>query len=332
MNAGIRRWRSVSYYDSQPWSDDLWEESSQIFEADPVRYHPFVIWRRVPFEGETINVNEQGIRTTTGSDCTPGAYKVFAFGGSTMWGFGSPDWLSIPSLLQTELAGSTGRTICIVNYAEPAFVSTQGALQLLLELQKGNLPDLVIFLDGVNDVIAGYQNGRPGGHHNEDRIRALLNNSDHLVRTVLESSNSYELIHILTSRRSSDPVLAEIITDPRFAVEVGEVYLFNIALVSHMAERYGFDYQFFLQPVLTVGDKPLTEEEEAFSTGLDPVLVDLMSAVYEYIERTQADQAHFTSLSPIFDHVDGLVWIDAFHLTGDANRLVAAAIAESLLR
>src|SRR5262249_10483737 len=142
---------NIAYYRSRDWGALYWHEHHL---SDVQRYHPYVIWRRAPFQGITINIGEHGTRVTPGANCSANSYKVFAFGGSTMWGTGSPDWGTIPAYLQAGLEALRGKSVCVMNFGESAFVSTQGVIQLILELQSGNVPHLVIFYDGVNDVYA----------------------------------------------------------------------------------------------------------------------------------------------------------------------------------
>lgn len=46
-------------------------------------------------------------------------------------------------------------------------MSTQVVIALLLQLQKGQIPDLVIFYDGVNDMYSAYQQKVAGLPENE---------------------------------------------------------------------------------------------------------------------------------------------------------------------
>ena len=66
-------------------------------------YYPYVGWRRAPFKGTTIEIDQNGIRVTPGADCSAKSFKVFTFGESSMWGTGSPDWGTIPAHLQRGL-------------------------------------------------------------------------------------------------------------------------------------------------------------------------------------------------------------------------------------
>ena len=88
------------------------------------------------------------------------------FGGSTMWGTGGRDEGTIPAALARELRGH-GIVPEITNFGETGYVNTQEVLLLALQLQKGRVPDLVIFYDGINDTGSAFQLRRAGMPHNE---------------------------------------------------------------------------------------------------------------------------------------------------------------------
>lgn len=118
-NNAWQGYKHTDYYAGKEWKDTLFLESKLV---EQYRYKPYVIWRHEPFEGQTINVNHNGIRRSSREVCAPDNTKMFTFGGSTMWGWGSPDWGTIPAFLEEEYERSTGEEVCIMNYAEDAFV------------------------------------------------------------------------------------------------------------------------------------------------------------------------------------------------------------------
>ena len=80
------------YYAAQPWGDAFWAEH---FRAESgVEYDPFVLWRTSEFSGEYVNVDSSGRRSThDAGECT---ITVSVVGGSSVWGWGVPDWGTIP--------------------------------------------------------------------------------------------------------------------------------------------------------------------------------------------------------------------------------------------
>jgi lysophospholipase L1-like esterase len=255
---------------------------------------------------------------------------VFAFGGSVMWGMGAPDWGTLPAHLQATLSRELARPVCVVNFGERGHVSTQGVIQLIWQLQRGAIPDLVIFLDGVNDAVAGRIYRRAGLHMDTPQMAGRLEGT--LGRRLLESSRLHALVRTVVAappsaqrrRRASQPA-----ADDSLAREIVAVYLVNHRIVSALAERYGFRFEFFWQPHIRAGRKPLAPEERRIRTvdsarTRDSVLI----LTFRHAQRAAGAVEHLTFLGDVFDGERSLTYIDSHHITPDANRLVAERIME----
>jgi hypothetical protein len=137
------------YYSQQSWGEQL--EKDNITTSSS-KYFPYNVWRRTANQTPTIQVNAAGIRQTPGAQCEQkNAYRIFFFGGSTTWGSGAPDWGTIPAYVQASLEKSSKRPVCVVNFGESGYMSTQELITLVLELERGHIPHQVVFYDGVND-------------------------------------------------------------------------------------------------------------------------------------------------------------------------------------
>jgi lysophospholipase L1-like esterase len=319
----------VSYYASQAWAKPYWKEFSL---SRPQLYRDYVIWRRAPFKGQFINIDRDGIRLTPGANCSASSYKVFAFGGSTMWGTGSPDWGTIPAYLQADFNALRHGPVCVVNFGESAFVSTQGVIELIVQLQSGNVPDLVIFYDGVNDVYAAYQSGRPT-HQNFDQIAAKFMKGETVPSFVawIGASNSFRLLErLLAELRQKPQNSTDLVTYKSMGIDtatlsdsVVETYLSNYEIVDALAKKYGFKFFFFWQPVILIGDKPLTSEEQDMRRQMEPTFIELHESVYRRARRMANKYDNFYYIAEIFDSVDSGIWIDYAHVTPIGNRLIA---------
>ncbi len=135
--------RSLPNYEAYPWADKHFEEFSQ----QEYQYRSFVGWRRYPYAGETINIDEKGIRRTVDATPNDAAKRIFFFGGSTMWGTGVSDAFTIPSYFASMTSDYQ-----VSNYAEAAYTAHQSLETLIKLLEEGERPDVVVFYDGVNDV------------------------------------------------------------------------------------------------------------------------------------------------------------------------------------
>ena len=328
----------VSYYLSQDWAEQYWYEHRLSVTQ---RYYPYVGWRRAPFKGETIEIDQNGVRLTPGADCSAKSFKVFTFGASEMWGTGSPNWGTIPANLQKDLEKLRQGPVCVMNFAESAYVSTQDVIMLLVQLRSGNVPDLVLFYNIGGDVYSAYQSGQAGTFQNLNQLVARFEQGspyiDHLRNTY-----SYKLIDELMGKLTianppQEPTSTKLVTYESMGVDVAKLsdsivqdYFGNYELVSALAQKYGFKYFFFLPPRIFRGNKPLTPEEQEMKreTESDAALSKLYTAVYHTVERESSKYQNFYLMADIFDHYRGLIWIDAAHVTPIGNRLIAARMLD----
>lgn len=321
----------LPYYTSQDWAATYWQEFS---DADRRNYHSWVIWRRAPFEGATININEEGIRHTPGADCSANSYRVFTFGGSAMWGEGSPDWGTLAAYLQAGLEALRDDPVCVVNFGESGYVSTHNLIELLTQLQHGNVPDLVIFYDGIGDVYAAYQSGQAGVHMNPSQIAAKLTEPQNRFVEWLKGSHSFSLLQRAVARlgREEKPVTYQTlgIDTESLGDSVAEVYLSNYEIVGALAQEHGFKYFFFWQPVVSVGDKQLTREEQDMRSGMDPALVNLVGVVYRNIELATPEYENLYYIGQAVEEQVSQIWIDWAHVTPVGNQLIAQEMLDAI--
>jgi hypothetical protein len=182
-------------YEGADWAERYYEEYEASSEQ---RYAGFIGWRRRDFAGEHVNVSG-GIRRTVESRSQAGAapLEVFFFGGSTMWGLGSRDAHTIPSEI-ARLAGADGLPIQATNFGEVAYVSWQEVMLLAERCAAGDVPDLAVFYDGVNDVFVQLQ--QPTAvplPQNFASLRDRFEGNGLLARSLRETS----AVHILLGKR-----------------------------------------------------------------------------------------------------------------------------------
>ena len=168
---------NLPVYENYINNSEFWNEHIQAAWTTS-HFEPYYHWRRGGFDGKYTKVSNGGVRHTVTTGTIKDAKKIFMFGGSTLWGTGSKDEHTIPSFLQSML----GKRYKLYNYGETGYVSTQELNYLLYQLAKGNIPDAVIFYDGVNDGYAGaYSPAIPRDvqnlrirYKNEKRVNAFV--------------------------------------------------------------------------------------------------------------------------------------------------------------
>lgn len=320
------------YYRDQAWAEQFWDE---LPRAAGSRYAPFVLWRRKPFSGETINVDANGFRVTPGAECVENAYRIFVFGGSTVFGDGSPDWGTIPAYLQAGYP--TERPLCVINMGGSGYTVTQGIIELTMQLQKGHRPDRVIFYDGYNDVYDAYLYQQVNLHHNYDLIQGSLDGATTVespLSSVLRASNTGRFLLSLLPQNPTDDLLTPdqvTLTDDqaeKLAAEVVSQYFSSYQIVSALGAEIGFEVDFFWQPVIFVTEKPFTELEEGFTQRETPAFRDFFREIYRQIEARTPDFERMHYLGGVLDGREESLYIDTVHLNPEGNAIIAAAILE----
>jgi hypothetical protein len=222
------------------------------------------------------------------------------------------------------------------NYGESAWVSTQGVLKLILELKRETRrPQLVIFYDGVNDPYAAYQSGRFDVHENFDQIRDQFAAEGSVRRgsfRYLLNSNTLELLRRVSTRLGMvEPRRADLADlDPLVEANVSS-YLQNVDIVEALAERYGFRYAFFWQPIIFT-DKELTPEEQEIErqeTRPYPRFEELYEKTYARIRDQR--RSHLYYIADAFAAIETSVYLDLAHVTPEGNEAVAERMFSVLL-
>jgi len=323
----IPRDRLKQVYKNADWVDAFANEwkPSNVFA-----YKAYVGWERKPFAGRAINIDDASMRRSAHSQCGIDAYTIWMFGGSTVWGAGTPDWLTIPSQL-AEMYERDGRPVCIHNYGQQAWVNSQEVVKFNLELKTGQRkPDLVIFYDGPGDVYETYQSGKAGLHQNFDSMAGMFE------RRASAGSGSFEYLlssnagRVLTQNTLQAHMNAP--KDPNFiAQESLRNYMENVRFVQALAREYGFTPAFFWQPTISLGHKHLTPAEQVARDAArqhTPGLEDANQAAYALFEANC--KAPLFCIMDAFDQADGTIYFDDAHVDAEGNRLIAKKMYEAL--
>lgn len=327
--------QSIPYYARQPWTEQFIRDQDQIGSAT-VRYAPFTVWKRPPYASETVNVDSDGLRVVPGTDCGETSLKIWFFGGSTMWGTSSPDWGTIPAQFHTLAAEALNVPLCVRNYGESAWVSTQSVIALMQQLQRGDVPDCVVFYDGANDLLWAFGNSQPYQHA---EYRLIASKFDRTGRG--RGSRSHvrrdpaDLLAFVAPRfkarfdraryRAEWPKDDSREALSRLARETVEVCLANQRIVLALARNHGFEAHFFWQPHLIFDRKPLAAAERDILKQANPKWVDTFRMFTAAANEQVA--AHFTpdftDLSYSFKDCESHLYTDPVHVSPEANAIIA---------
>jgi hypothetical protein len=119
-------------------------------------YEPYTDMTDPPLTGRFVNVDAAGFRRSKDQRPWPPApddVSAFLFGGSTTFGYGVADEDTIASYLQPLLSAG-GRPTHVFNFGHSGYYSTQERILFQQLVVAGHVPDLAIFIDGLNDFSA----------------------------------------------------------------------------------------------------------------------------------------------------------------------------------
>lgn len=158
-------------YKGIPWAKKHFEEFAELSSE----YKSYIAWRRVKYSGQTIQINNNGIRITPQHKNTNSNSSLVVFlGGSTMWGTGANDANTIPALFSNYGKGNYKS----LNYGESGYRAFQSYLFLREKINEGIRPKLVVSYDGVNEIAGFQKNISPNSHMKEAHIQEVVKGSE----------------------------------------------------------------------------------------------------------------------------------------------------------
>lgn len=321
--------------ENHPYADEAWWEEWVRGEGLSMnRYDPYRARWSLPKSGPYLNIDSLGRRRTVqpALDSSDVRYRIFLLGGSVMFGYTARDEWTIPSQLASLIAEAGIRGVEVVNLGQSTFNATQGMITLALALRDGEVPDAVVFLDGVNDVIPVFQGVDAGGIVNQELMAQVVRRDP----PTLADQLLQKLKFVGRLKRAVDETTGEdsISTAPdpdEVCPEVADTYFGAVSVAETLGDGYGFPTFFFWQPMLSSAGKELTDFERSLLG--EPGWRALVARCTEAVgERARARESNaFEELTHVFDDASGTVFLDDYgHVTEAANRRIARAIWERI--
>src|SRR5579885_2929918 len=331
-------------------------EFAAVADKVRVKWHPYNYFLTTPLKARDVNINQDGIRTTwrePGNAGRPRPIRIFVFGGSAIFGEYARDDYTIPSLLAKGLA-DRGLPVEVTNLGQEGFCSAQEVILLREQMLKGNIPDLVIFYDGVNDTATAFENRSPGltydelirsrefdllnpiyrprllglAFYNAARFSAAGLTAQWLAEHVLPRA-SYDVRLRVADVRFNAAGLRAVAAAPNSALAdaVVKTYVFNKEVVEALGARFGFRSLFFWQPAVFEKDRPAPfEKSMAAKWEKDfPGFESFFRLTYAALREVSAKE-HIVDLSRVFDGDARSYYTDDAHLTEAGNAVVVKAM------
>jgi len=292
------------------------------------------------FHGKYINI-ENGMRRTTDVPATA-LHTVFVVGGSTIYGAEVPDDYTIPSALQRLLNARQPGLWRVENRGTISVgIAQQVELLRTLPVKPG---DVVIFYDGVNDVVQGVFNGDPKGWVIGENRKVLTGAGplkDWLVKINLKyaanlAQNYSALLGTVVGEAMnganlrSPPHLSDPARVESLAMETADLYRQNLEQAEQIATAHGASFLHFLQPqVFASFTRTAYEDQVVHNFYISPNgLETAFEATYPLLKKVPS-----VDLTHVLDERSGgeEFYLDFCHVNHVANARIAAALAERML-
>jgi hypothetical protein len=295
----------------------------------PLLYAPFLQFKERPYKGHYVNVSEDGFRVTANQGPwppDPTHFNIFLFGGSTLFGYGLPDDQTIASYLQELLMAKMGREVRIYNFGAAFYYSVQERILLEQLLIAGFIPDMAIFVDGLNEgQETPFYTGRLQELFEQSNNPSPETTSEH----ILELLNRLPMARVAEAVRYRTKTMSGPVSYPPPPPEVDPEF-FALRYLEHkkgieaLTATYDFETIFVWQPIpfyhydlqyhVFMGE----EEDKSFYLNMAE------------LHQAQKVGDNFIWCANIQEGLQKPLYVDNVHYTAELSKMVAACIAESL--
>jgi len=321
-------------YSNKKFSIELFNEKSKI----PSNYRSFIGWRREKVKFKYTNISgPYNARKSKGESINNSAWF---FGGSTMWGTGASDLQTIPSHFNSLT------NIPVYNFGESGWTSRQSLNQLINAIGADYNPSVVIFYDGVNDVIFQCRSEyiTLPIHAREFKIKNSVKPFGEIFKNKFLKFISSPYIDLakkfnikLLSGNSINSKEYNCDTNQEKASIIAKHLVNNWRTAYALSKSHGFQFYGILQPTLFT----TTTNYEYMSSGalkknsqLEIQYNIVYNSILKEIERNcEFDKNFCSSMINGTDWLDGKknIFIDFCHINSLGNRIIAQRF-ESLLK
>lgn len=309
---------------------------------------PYLLWiTKKSIKGyakySNFRMNNYGFRNNydVTKEKAKNTFRIIVIGGSTAWGTGASSndtvWTAV---LERILRQRGGANFEVLNAACTGYISFQELMYLQFKLIEFS-PDLIIVLDGYNDIIISslypeekYQYNICPSYEDEK----AFDNSPAWKKILKILRNESYFFGLL------DRIHQKIIYETKGSIFNAEYYhtkgisnyFENIKNISYILKGRKIRTLFLLQPYLYISRKQLSDEESDVllkTKKKKSYMVQLMNKLQsEYKKFAIENQIVYYDMNDIFDSIPSsqTIWYDHAHLNDLGNKILAEKVASIL--
>lgn len=330
MNPFFKKSDSYSIHDT--WRQQYHREIEEIFNNPSNqasnKWQPLGLWCAPRYHGKYVNIDKYNLRRTinlrkNNFDNNHDKLRICFFGGSHAWGWEVRDESTIPSKLL-----NFRNDAIIENHGQLGYVSSQSVIAFMQRIKYEPKPDIVIFIDGFNDVYSAYQSGIAGIEQNaiSRKQRYDGQNTESIFDLYFKKSELLNLIRSISSQKKINKNQNSSDNNQLLTQSIINSYKQNVFLLDKITSAHNIKAFYIWMP--TIFDKPnLTKYEKSLLPMID-FCKPLYKSVQLILESNKSQSPHFINLSNIFYQDKAPIFVDPWHYNEHANYLIAKKINE----
>ena len=294
-------------------------------------------WMPNDYHGKHFNVAGGKRRTTDAPEPTKAKGRVLVFGGSTVYCSEVPDALTICSWLQRILNEQGKGDYAIENLGATTITIQQQVARLQLEPVRPG--DVVVFYDGVNDVLQSIFYNNPDGNiidESRKQLEGLSPVSRFLFKVHRRLAPYSAFVAVLLN--PVKPASTAKAFDPSIVTVAAGQYKRSILKAAEFCRTQGAQFVHFLQPCLLAAppksayEKSLLQNGWLTAPGMDRAFEIGYPALRRSCQESSEAGAPNFDLSACLDSRTEEVYLDYAHVNHAANRIIARAIHDRLVK
>jgi len=309
-------------YKNIDWANKHFKERTEL-SSD---YNSYIGWKRNEYKGETITITKEGFRKTVDFHNNEFSKNFLFFGGSTMWGFGTNDENTIPSIFSKKTEFSA------FNFAQDSYQIRQSSNALInfynLDIGKKN-KNVIISFEGANDVVIKCEFGFNKYSHEKElknyykKRDDLKNKSLSFGLFILPFQTLLEKYRFRKLEKQNIINTNECLTNDDYAEKVVDSIILSWKNFDSIAKINGDRFVAILQPILftsNVKKNYLNKIKTTKNTKLNKIFLKIYPKI---IKKMKKSDIEFYDFSKVFDNNDDkYIYIDWVHYSPNGYNIV----------
>lgn len=278
----------------------------------------WVEFRNMDFNGSYMHTSGSTRRTQPDTFYNPAAndtLDIYFFGGSTMFGFNVLDHETIPSqfvqLYKEEFPD--GKSIRVHNYGTPTYYSYQELILFSNLVYSGHKPDVVVFLDGINDFWFA-----TASYYRQSYFSYVFRQ---VFEKGLKTNGNFQLVD------TADAMFMDPKNIPlnRYNEKLVTNYFENLENIRLISQLAGAKAYFFSQPSPFYNYPNQQKDPVCFKDTNTR-----FNYIYPLIKKQGTAHNDFVFLGDMLHNEQGYPFIDGLHYSPAFTRKVAARILDKM--